>query len=189
MSESAGSSYSYKHKGKSLQKSGMLTRQQLLHLFDLFAIELGKAEVKKRIADAVRDNQEPVAITTEIQEELLLKMDIDPQFGISCLGKINTVYENDRELMLQFYDFVAKEELACDEAELGPAGFSEKVRQQQKLQEQQLMMLRQMRELPIDDQCSVLKALHEQMEQGQYENSSAVMTQEQIQHLINRKLE
>ncbi|KAH9306568.1 hypothetical protein KI387_010972, partial [Taxus chinensis] len=93
--------------------------------------------VKKRIADAVRDNQEPVAVTTEIQEELLLKMGIDPQFGISCLGKVNTFYENDRELMLQFYDFVAKEELACDEAELGPDAFSEKLRQQQKLQEKE----------------------------------------------------
>lgn len=32
----------------------------------------------------------------------------DPSFGISCLGKVNHTYENDQELMIQFYKFVAK---------------------------------------------------------------------------------
>nr|ABR17216.1 unknown [Picea sitchensis] len=171
----------------SLQNSGMLSRQQLFHLFHLFKHEIDKPAVKKRIEDAVRDKQEAVAVTTEIQEELLLKMGIDPHFGIACLGKVNTVYENDGELMVQFYDFVNQEEMACDEAELGPDAYSEKIQYQQKLQEQQLMMLRQMRELSLEDQRSILKALHEEMEQGNYENVSAVMTHEQIQALINRK--
>jgi len=32
----------------------------------------------------------------------------DPGFGISCLGKISTVYENDQDLVIQFYKFLAK---------------------------------------------------------------------------------
>ena len=32
----------------------------------------------------------------------------DPSFGISSLGKVNHTYENDQELMIQFYKFVAK---------------------------------------------------------------------------------
>lgn len=171
----------------SLQNSGMLSRQQLFHLFHLFKHEVDKPAVKKRIEDAVRDKQEAVAVTTEIQEELLLKMGIDPHFGIACLGKVNTVYENDRELMVQFYDFVNQEEMACDEAELGPDAYSEKIQYQQKVQEQQLMMLRQMRELSPKDQHSILEVLHREMEQGNFENANAVMTHEQIQALINRK--
>ena len=62
--------------------------------------------IKKRIENAVRDKPKVVAVTTEIQEDLLLKMGIDSPFGIVCLGKVNAVYENDRELMIQFYDFV-----------------------------------------------------------------------------------
>eukprot|EP01018_Ginkgo_biloba_P027489 Gb_35967 [translate_table: standard] len=89
--------------------------------------------------------------------------------------------------MLKFYDFVSKEELACDEAELGPDAFSEKFQYQQKLQEQQLTMLQQMREFSMDSQRSILQALHEQMEQGQYENNSAVMTYKQIQELMHLK--
>ena len=52
------------------------------------------------------EKPEVVAVTTEIHEDLLLKMGIDSPFGIVCLGKLNAVYENDREPMAQFYDFV-----------------------------------------------------------------------------------
>uniref|UniRef100_A0A0E0R8I1 Uncharacterized protein n=1 Tax=Oryza rufipogon TaxID=4529 RepID=A0A0E0R8I1_ORYRU len=36
-------------------------------------------------------------------------MGIDPSFGIGCLGKVNVMYEDDMELMVKFYQFVAKE--------------------------------------------------------------------------------
>lgn len=32
---------------------------------------------------------------------------VDPRFGIASLGKVNMTYENDRDLMIQFYKFVA----------------------------------------------------------------------------------
>jgi len=32
----------------------------------------------------------------------------DPGFGIGCLGKLNSAYENDKELMIGFYKFLAK---------------------------------------------------------------------------------
>lgn len=32
----------------------------------------------------------------------------DPRFGLACLGKVNMVYENDQDLMIRFYGFVAK---------------------------------------------------------------------------------
>ncbi|CAN6371913.1 unnamed protein product, partial [Urochloa humidicola] len=85
----------------------MLTREQLLHLFSRFSFLTSLPEVKQRIADAVRDKQEAVAVTTEIQEEILREMGVDPSFGIGCLGKVNLVYENDKDLMIKFYQFVA----------------------------------------------------------------------------------
>jgi hypothetical protein len=32
----------------------------------------------------------------------------DPRFGIECLGKVNKVYEGDRDLMIKFYEFVTR---------------------------------------------------------------------------------
>ncbi|CAA3013580.1 Hypothetical predicted protein [Olea europaea subsp. europaea] len=118
------------------QNSGMLSKEQLLHLFDRFAFLTSQPDVKKRIADAVNDKQEAVAVTTAIQEEIFQEMGVDPRFGIACLGKVNMAYENDLALLIQFYVFVAKEETACEEAELGPEKFAERMEAQRKLQQQ-----------------------------------------------------
>uniref|UniRef100_J3N8F3 Uncharacterized protein n=1 Tax=Oryza brachyantha TaxID=4533 RepID=J3N8F3_ORYBR len=142
------------------------------------------AEVKARIADAVRDKQEAVAVTTEIQEEILREMGIDPSFGIGCLGKVNIMYEDDMELMVKFYQFVAKEEMAIDEAELDPREFTEKLHAQQKLQEQQLKMLIQMRKYKPESQSVILETLHKQLEGANFDADASILTPERIQDIV-----
>lgn len=168
------------------QSSGMLSRELLIYLFNRFSFLTSQPEVKKRIADAVMDKQEPVAVTTAIQEEILLEMGIDPRLGIACLGKVNMVYENDQDLMIHFYRFVAKEEIACDEAELGPEEFAERMHFQHKLQEQQLEMLRNMRKFHMDDQFAILDKLHHQMENANFNTEASVLSMEQIQDVVRR---
>lgn len=172
---------------KQTQSTGMLSRDQLLHLFHRFSTLTSQPDVKKRISDAVKDQQEAVSVTTAIQEEIFLEMGVDPGFGIGCLGKVNMVYENDRDLMIRFYGFVAKEEMACDEAELGPDEFAEKMHNQQKLQEQQLEMLKYMRKFHMDDQSAILEKLHEQMQNANFDNWASVMPVDQIQEVIRRR--
>lgn len=169
------------------QSTGMLSREQLLYLFDRFASLTSQPDVKRRIADAVMDQQEAVAVTTAIQEEIFFEMGVDPGFGIGCLGKVNMVYENDRDLMIRFYGFVAKEEMACDEAELGPEEFAEKMHNQHNLQEQQLEMLKYMRKFHVDDQSAILEKLHEQMQNANFENWSSVLPVEQVQEVVRRR--
>ncbi|XP_068667198.1 uncharacterized protein [Aristolochia californica] len=169
-----------------LQTSGMLSKEQLIHLFKRFSYLTSQPDVKNRIADAVKDKQEAVAITTAVQEEILLEMGVDPRFGIACLGKVGMVYESDRDLMIQFYSFVAKEEMACDEAELEPEEFEEKMLAQQELQKQQLEMLKHMRKFHQDDQSAIIEALHEQMEDANFDNNAAVLTHEQIEVVSTR---
>ncbi|KAK7336080.1 hypothetical protein VNO77_16609 [Canavalia gladiata] len=170
------------------QSAGMLTREQLCHLFGRFTFLTSQPDVKKRIAEAVRDKQEAVAVTTAIQEEIFLEMGVDPRFGISCLGKVNTVYENDQDLVIQFYKFLSKEEMACDEAELGEEEFAEKMCNQQKLQDQQLEMLKYMRKFHLDDQSAILEKLHKQMENGNYESEASILSAEQIEEIVSRKV-
>ncbi|KAK1319181.1 hypothetical protein QJS10_CPB04g00251 [Acorus calamus] len=168
--------------------AAMLSRDQLLRLFNRFDFLTSQPDVKKRIADAVNDKQEAVAVTTAIQEEILLEMGIDPRFGIACLGKVNMVYENDKDLMIEFYKFVAKEELACDEAELAPNEFAEKMHAQHKLQEQQLEMLKHIRKFHPDDQSAILEALRQQLEGANFDNSAAVLTSDKIQEVVRRRI-
>ncbi|QCD96630.1 uncharacterized protein LOC114178644 [Vigna unguiculata] len=170
------------------QNTGMLSREQLFHLFDRFSFLTSQPDVKKRIAGAVQDKQEAVAVTTAIQEEIFLEMGVDPRFGISCLGKVSTVYENDMDLVIQFYKFLSKEEVACDEAELGEEEFAEKLLNQKMLQEQQLEMLKYMRKFNLDDQSAILEKLHQQMENGNYESETSLLSAEQIEEIVPRKV-
>ncbi|KAM7279860.1 hypothetical protein ACFE04_006994 [Oxalis oulophora] len=169
-----------------LQSSGMLSREQLIYLFDRFGYLTSLPDVKKRIADAVSDNQEAVAVTTAIQEEIFLEMGIDPGFGISCLGKVNSSYKTDQDLMIQFYKFVAKEEIACDEAELGPDEFAERMHDQQKLHEQQLEMLKYMRKFHLDDQSKILEKLQQQLEESNFDNAASILSHDQIQEVVHK---
>ncbi|KAK6135103.1 hypothetical protein DH2020_031166 [Rehmannia glutinosa] len=169
------------------QNSGMLSREQLLYLFDRFAFLTSQPEVKKRISDAVNDKQEAVAVTTAIQEEIFSEMRVDPQFGLACLGKVNMAYENDQDLMIQFYGFVAKEEIACEEAELGPEKIVERMEMQQYLEEQQLEMLKHMRNFHVDDQSAIIEKIHQQMENANFQPEASLLSVEQIQDIVRRR--
>ncbi|XP_048561359.1 uncharacterized protein LOC125542380 isoform X2 [Triticum urartu] len=164
----------------------MMTREQLLHLFSRFSFLTSLPEFKDRIADAVSDKQEAVAVTTEVQEEILREMGIDPGFGISCLGKVNVVYENDMDLMIKFYQFVAKEEMAIDEAELEPLEFAEKMHTQQELQQQQLEMFVQIRKYSPESQSVILETLRKQLESADFDTSASILTPEQIQEIVEK---
>ncbi|KAK8710301.1 hypothetical protein V6N13_145633 [Hibiscus sabdariffa] len=170
-----------------LQKSGTLSREQLVYLFDRFSLLISQPDFKQRIVEAVNDKQEPVAVTTAVQEEIFLEMGVDPSFGLACLGKVNITYENDRDLLTRYYRFVANEELACDEAELGPEEFAEKLHSQQKLHEQQLEMLKYMRKFHLDDQSAILEKLHHQMEDANFDSEASILSSEQIQEIVRRR--
>ncbi|KAL7610787.1 uncharacterized protein LOC111877718 [Lactuca sativa] len=162
----------------------MLSREQLLHLFDRFSTLTSQNDVKKRIADAVNDNQEAVAVTTAIQEEILKEMGVDPAYGLACLGKINMDYENDRDLMVRFYAFVAKEEMACEEAELGPDEYSERLQMQQTLHSHQLEMLKHMRNYGVDHQSAILEKLRQKMEKEEFENEAFVFSVDEMNEIV-----
>ncbi|CAK9858453.1 unnamed protein product [Sphagnum jensenii] len=171
----------------SLQSSGMLSKQQLLQLFQDCSAAFENQETKNRIADAVREKREAVTVTTEVQEELFIKMGIDPKFGIDCLGKVNSIYADDRELMIKFYDFVSREEMACEEAELGPEAFKQKMEHVKKIQQQQLGMLQQLRSLPVDQQRNFLQGMQSDMRHLQPTPGNAAMSPQEIHDFFQRQ--
>ncbi|KAJ0110724.1 hypothetical protein Patl1_03040 [Pistacia atlantica] len=112
----------------------------------------------------------------------------DPRFGIACLGKVNMTYENDQDLMIQLYKFIANEEVVCDEAELGPDEFAERMHSQHIIQEQQLEMLKYMRKFHLDDQSAILEKVHQQMEDANFDNAASVLSSEQIQEIVRSRV-
>ncbi|KAE8717111.1 ribonucleoside-diphosphate reductase small chain [Hibiscus syriacus] len=80
------------------------------------------------------------------------------------------------------------EELASDEAELGPEEFAEKLHSQQKLHEQQLEMLKYMRKFHLDDQSAIFERLHHQMEDANFDVEASIFPSEQIQEIVRRSV-
>ncbi|KAL6575344.1 hypothetical protein OROMI_012629 [Orobanche minor] len=117
-----------------LQNSGMLSRDQLLFLFDRFSSLTSLPEVKKRIADAVNDKQKS-------RRRFSRRWELTPSL-LDCLGRVSLSFDDDQDLMIQFYGFVAKEEIASE----------------------QLEMLKHMRKFQLDDQSAILEKIHQQME-------------------------
>ncbi|KAG5099087.1 hypothetical protein JHK82_044139 [Glycine max] len=166
------------------QSTGMLTREQLFHLFDRFIFLTSKPDVKKRVAEAVQDKQEAVAVTTAIQEEIFLEM------GVALLQAAATPWMPSlctQDLASHAWENSVREEVACDEAELGEEEFAEKMLNQQKLQEQQLEMLKYMRKFHLEDQSAILEKLHQQIENGTYESGTSMLSAEQIDEIVPRK--
>ncbi|KAH0689054.1 hypothetical protein KY289_016412 [Solanum tuberosum] len=125
----------------------MVSKEEFLHLFDRFVFLICQHDVKQRIVDVVNHKH--------IHNLVLL-----------CLGKINMTYESDRDLMIRFYEFVAKEEMACEEAELGPDRFAERLTMQQNLQEQ----------------------IHQELNKANFDTEASVLTVEQMQDAVRRRV-
>ncbi|KAJ0984591.1 hypothetical protein J5N97_002947 [Dioscorea zingiberensis] len=170
----------------------MLSKDQLLHLLSRFSSLTSQPDVKKRIGDAVMDKQEALVVITEIQEEILLEMGIESA-GLR-ISRASSSTQNLRrnsdevEGLCTSYSHAAVEEMACDEAELEPDEYVEKLHIQHQLQEQQLEMLKHMRKFHPDDQMAILEVLHRQMETTNFNNSSAVLTSDQIQAIVQKRV-
>ncbi|KAL0330735.1 UNVERIFIED_CONTAM: hypothetical protein Sangu_1619000 [Sesamum angustifolium] len=59
---------------------------------------------------------------------------------------------------------------------------------QQYLQEQQLEMLKHMRNFHLDDQSAILEKIHQQMEEANFESEASVLSVEQIQDIVRRRV-
>ncbi|CAM8935712.1 unnamed protein product [Rhodiola kirilowii] len=129
---------------------------------------------------------EAVAVTTAIQKEILTEMGIDATIGIASLGKINMDYESDQDLMIHFYDFVSREEMAFEEAELGEVKFAERVDELHKLQGQQLEMLKVMRKFTLVEQSEILQKIHQKLEKTNFQNPGVVMSSDEIDEIVPR---
>eukprot|EP00271_Cylindrocystis_brebissonii_P013967 TRINITY_DN346_c1_g6_i1.p1 TRINITY_DN346_c1_g6~~TRINITY_DN346_c1_g6_i1.p1 ORF type:complete len:217 (+),score=68.15 TRINITY_DN346_c1_g6_i1:263-913(+) len=171
-----------------LQKTGMLSREQLLIVFKENSVLLDQPGSKERIKAGVKQGRPAEDITTELQEELLESMGIDPKFGIQCLGRVSTLYQNDRELMTKFFEFVAKEELACDEAELPFDQYRQKMAAMEQGRQQQAQMLQALRQQTPEQQRAFLQQLQAQgMRTGGQGTPSSAMTPQEVMDFFQQQ--
>ncbi|CAI5481185.1 unnamed protein product [Closterium sp. Yama58-4] len=91
----------------------------------------------------------------------------EPQFGMTCLLAVPLDYREDRDMVLRICHMHAREEAACDEAELTPLALAQKKMQMQLMQQHQLTVLQHVRTLPVDEQRAFLQSVQSNVQQAQ----------------------
>lgn len=104
--------------GKPLQKTGMLSREQVLAFFDKSSSSFANPEFKSLLRVGYERGQNVQDLVNEMQFQIFQAMGVQGDFGIGCLSKIRMVYSQDAELLKMFYTFVNSEEMLLDEVEL-----------------------------------------------------------------------
>jgi hypothetical protein len=145
----------------------MLTREQLLTLFKLNTQRLAHPDTRRRLRQGVQSGRDPSEITTEVQREVLGSLGIDPDFGIDCLSRVSTLFQNDREVMTDFFTFVTKEELACEVAEMSEEEMKRKMAHISFMKQQHKHILDDLRHLPPEEQHAYLHKVQVKVQAAQ----------------------
>eukprot|EP00898_Chlorokybus_atmophyticus_P001944 jgi/Chlat1/2750/Chrsp187S02937 len=114
-----------------LQRDGMLSKEKLMEFMEACVKLYSNPEVKSKLAEAAKTGKVVEDQVNKLQTKLFESIGVDGRFGLACLARVTTVYKDDRELLTKFMQFVAIEELICDEAEKGPEYVRQKMQQAQ----------------------------------------------------------
>lgn len=112
--------------GKNLQRSGVVSRENLLQFFEKGLEMFDSAEVKSQLKLAFAQRKDVPDIITNMQKAIFEDIGIQGDFAINFLADVQQIYGNDQEVMARFFYFVSREEMACDEAEMTESEFAEK---------------------------------------------------------------
>eukprot|EP01026_Neomeris_dumetosa_P081157 TRINITY_DN9081_c0_g1_i1.p1 TRINITY_DN9081_c0_g1~~TRINITY_DN9081_c0_g1_i1.p1 ORF type:complete len:136 (-),score=12.91 TRINITY_DN9081_c0_g1_i1:35-442(-) len=94
-----------------------VSREQLLSFIQKGHQLFEDEQVKKQLKTAHTLGQNVEELITSLQKDVFEKQGIEGDFGISFLSRVSTVFADDPEVLIEFYDFVEREELALDEVE------------------------------------------------------------------------
>ncbi|CAI5512894.1 unnamed protein product [Closterium sp. Naga37s-1] len=139
----------------------------LLLFFRAFTALLDSKEARAQIKSSVQEGKSASSVTRLLKEQVLLDMGIEPQFGMTCLRAVPLDYREDRDMVLRICHMHAREEAACDEAELTPLALAQKKMQMQLMQQHQLTVLQHVRTLPVDEQRAFLQSVQGSVQHAQ----------------------
>lgn len=108
----------------------MPRRDDFIKVFDQYKAASTTDEFKARMRAQATDNSTKLEDLSEmIQIELAEQAGIDGRAFVEALPLLLTQYDVDQKLCEAFIAFVERESLACDEAELTPAAYTDRLRQ------------------------------------------------------------
>ncbi|MEW5312530.1 MAG: hypothetical protein WDW38_004159 [Sanguina aurantia] len=115
------------------QRSGNLSSAQLFAFFSQSSRIFNDLGFKQRLAVEHRQKRDIQETINEMQRQVFESQGVQGAYGIQFLAKVKKVHGQDAPLLTAFYEFVQREEMALDEAELPGSEFQNKYEQLAKL--------------------------------------------------------
>ncbi|GFR48263.1 hypothetical protein Agub_g10128 [Astrephomene gubernaculifera] len=153
------------YEGRPLQKSGMLTKEQLIKFFQDSAQQFNNPEFKQLLSVAMKTRGPGTAeeIINGMQRQILENMGVQGDFGLNCLARVNGVYGNDAAFLRLFYEHVQKEEMVLDEAEMPESAFRSKYEQLNRYREEMEARLEKLNGMSQEQRNVYLSNVYKEM--------------------------
>ncbi|GIL55615.1 hypothetical protein Vafri_11153 [Volvox africanus] len=153
------------YEGRPLQKTGMLTKEQLTQFFQDSARQFNNPEFKQLLSVANKARG-PGAVEEAIngmQGEIFHSIGVQGDFGLKCLSKVNQVYADDAIFLRQFYEHVQKEEMVMDEAEMPEAQFKSKYETLNRFREDMEARMSKMKNMAPEEQAAYMSQVYREI--------------------------
>uniref|UniRef100_A0A7S0S649 Uncharacterized protein n=1 Tax=Chlamydomonas leiostraca TaxID=1034604 RepID=A0A7S0S649_9CHLO len=121
MSSWLSSFFTAEYEGKALQKSGPVTKEQLLSFFANGKELFENPDFKMALAAGYQRGQNPQDLVNQAQARIWedkVVPAVQGDYGLNSLSRVLGQYRNDQDFLKNFYEFVHLEERALDEAEM-----------------------------------------------------------------------
>lgn len=114
--------------GKALQRTGMLTKDQLTMFFQRSKEQFMNPEFKLLLRAAHKHGRSTEESINGMQQQVFQAMGVQGDFGISCLARVTQVHNDDAFFIRSFFEFVQLEEQTLDEADMEEEAYRAKYR-------------------------------------------------------------
>ncbi|GLC43552.1 hypothetical protein PLESTB_001569600 [Pleodorina starrii] len=151
--------------GRPLQKTGMLTKEQLVQFFQESAKQFNSPEFKQLVSVSLkaRGPGGPEEVINGMQREIFQSMGVQADFGLNCLSRVNSVYADDAFFLRQFYEHVQKEEMVLDEAEMPEAMFKSKYAQLNRFRTEMEERMSKLKGMTPEEQAAYMSEVYKEM--------------------------
>lgn len=112
--------------GKPLQKTGTLSREQVVMFFEKSGTQFASPEFKSLLRVGYERGQNVSDLVNQMQFQIFQSMGVQGDFGIGSLRHIRQWFSQDADLLRMFYTFVNSEEMLLDEVELPAEAYKSK---------------------------------------------------------------
>ena len=140
------------YEGKPLQKTGMLTKDQLQVFFQKSKEQFTSPGFKQLLRSSAQRGRDLEQIVNEMQTQIFQAMGVQGDFGINCLGRVQQAHNDDAFFLRAFFEHVQLEEQTLDEAEMPEEAFKQKYTQMAEFKAQMEKKLDAMHGLTPEEQ-------------------------------------